>query len=247
MRPHLFLCAAGFTFALPGSVQAGTPSAISLPEQVLQAGLIQERVVRAPAQLLAVQRALHTCAAHMRCTHARASGACAAQSCCAPITDRAGSPAHSTAPAACPPLTPSQLGICEQPPQKDSNCSATLEPNSAVVLGPALPSAVSDAASMQQAPVSGSRVLRRGNHRGLRLVSSRAAVHDRPSCLMAPSATLPQLLVTGEQGGAVAAATQKFVSPVAGASVPVFGSSTPWSANYSSSGATDPATILWGK
>ena len=61
---------------------------------------------------------------------------------------------------------------------------------------------------------------------------------------------MPQLLVTGEQGGAGAgaAATQKFVSSVAGASVPVFGSSTRWSANYSSgSGGKDPVTILCGE
>ncbi|KAI7839555.1 hypothetical protein COHA_006682 [Chlorella ohadii] len=35
----------GFTFALPGSQQASAASAVSLPEQVYQAGLIQDRVL----------------------------------------------------------------------------------------------------------------------------------------------------------------------------------------------------------
>lgn len=49
-----------------------------------------------------------------------------------------------------------QLGVCWQAPQKDSNCSATLAPNSAVVLGPALPLAVPNLTAMQEAPVGGS-------------------------------------------------------------------------------------------
>lgn len=47
---------AGFTFAQPGGEQGSAASAVSLPEQVYQAGLIQERVVR--HSLLLVQSAL---------------------------------------------------------------------------------------------------------------------------------------------------------------------------------------------
>ncbi|PRW44397.1 ervatamin-B-like isoform X2 [Chlorella sorokiniana] len=132
----------GFTFALPGSQQAAAASAVSLPEQAYQAGLIQERV----------------------------------------------------------------LGVCWQPPQKDSNCSAALAPNSAVVLGSVLPLAVPSLEAMQEAPL----------------------IQD------------PQ----GTASASGAASTNKFRSAVQGASVPVYGSDTPWSANYSS-GANGSVTVLW--
>jgi len=43
-----------------------------------------------------------------------------------------------------------------------------------------------------------------------------------------------------------AASTNKFRSAVEGASVPVFGSETPWSANYTS-GSNGTVTVLWGE
>ncbi len=67
-------------------------------------------------------------------------------------------PLHSECPHTCLALS-TQLGICWQPPQKDANCSAPLAPNSAVVLGSALPLAVPDSAAMQEAPVGGQHLV----------------------------------------------------------------------------------------
>lgn len=43
-----------------------------------------------------------------------------------------------------------------------------------------------------------------------------------------------------------AASTNKFRSAVTGANVPVFGSKTPWSANYTG-GSNGTVTVLWGE
>lgn len=43
--------------------------------------------------------------------------------------------------------------MCWQAPHKDANCSARITPNSAVIFGPALPTAVGSAAALQSAPL----------------------------------------------------------------------------------------------
>jgi hypothetical protein len=53
--------------------------------------------------------------------------------------------------AAC--LFPLQTGFCYKQPQKDLDCRATNKPNSAVVLGSALPRALSRASKLYKAPL----------------------------------------------------------------------------------------------
>lgn len=45
------------------------------------------------------------------------------------------------------------FGVCYQRPQKDAKCAARLEPNSAIVLGPAVPTAAGSMASLSVAPL----------------------------------------------------------------------------------------------
>lgn len=45
------------------------------------------------------------------------------------------------------------MGFCWQRPQKDADCKAAIMPNSASVLGPALPIGMNSTAQLQVAPL----------------------------------------------------------------------------------------------
>lgn len=96
------------------------------------------------------------------------------------------------------------FACCYLRPQKDLDCRASITPNSAVVLGPALPRAVPSASQLQRAP-------------------------------LIPAVFPPHLV----RGSAVPR-THTMRSKVQAASVPVFGSDTPWT-DSSISGVS----ILW--
>lgn len=100
-----------------------------------------------------------------------------------------------------------ETGFCYLRPQKDFNCRSSIEPNSAVVLGTALPRAVAGITRLQKAPL------------------------------------IPAVFPKNITSGQAIPQTHTMRSNVEGVAVPVYGSSTPWTA--SSTDSLAGVSILW--
>lgn len=172
---------AGWTFSV-----GGPASAVAVPEQAFNAGLISQKVVSAchvvPAACLCFL--LVICLGN--CLLCRA----ALRACGFVLLTMTAHwrpvPLHHVC------LLLLQTSFCYLRPQKDLDCHASITPNSAVVLGPALPRAIPSTSQLQRAP----------------LIPAMFPPH------LAPGSAVPR--------------THTMHSNVQAASVPVFGSSTPW-------------------